>query len=82
MSMDDQNLIERVCRVTVFQAGGKRPPHKPLLLLVALARLQRGEDRLAPYAEIKETLVPLLGWLWSPRRAHAFYPPSNPPPPS
>lgn len=72
--MDDQDLIERFSRVTVFRAGGKRAPHKPLMLLVALARLQRGEGRLAPYAEIKATLEPLLSWLWSARNAHARYP--------
>lgn len=72
--MDDEALLERFSRVTVFKAGGKRAPHKPLLLLIALSRVQRGDGRLAPYAEIKEALEPLLRWLWPSGQAHAHYP--------
>lgn len=37
-----------------------RAPHKPLLLLYALARLTRGEPRLVSYAEAEEDLRRLL----------------------
>lgn len=72
--MNDQELIDRFTSVGRFTRDGKRAPQKPLLLLIALARLQRGEERLVPYEEVKATLEPLLSWLWSPQRAHARYP--------
>jgi putative restriction endonuclease len=72
--MDDEELIERFAGVTVFQRGSKRAPHKPLLLLIALARLQAGEPRLAPYSELGPQLVELLRRYWSSKNAHAHYP--------
>ncbi len=53
-------LLTRVDSLRVYQRGGRRAPHKPLLLLVALARLQQGKARLAPYEELREPLLRLL----------------------
>jgi len=72
--MNDEALIERMAGVTVFQRGGKRAPHKPLLLLITLARLQRRETRLAPYAELRDTLANLLKRYWSSKNAQPRYP--------
>ena len=46
--------------INVWRRGGQRAPHKPLLLLMTLARVQRGESRLAPFASIEEPLTTLL----------------------
>ena len=39
---------------------GKRAPHKPLLILIALSMYQNGHDRLIKYKEIDENLKKLL----------------------
>lgn len=39
---------------------GDYAPHKPLMLLLALARLQRGESRLIPFREVEPKLQTLL----------------------
>jgi len=36
------------------------PPHKPLLILLALARVQHGEPRLVEYTVVDEQLKQLL----------------------
>jgi hypothetical protein len=50
----DDALVDRFAGVTVWRANGKRAPHKPLLMLYALARVQRRKPRLATFAEIEE----------------------------
>ncbi|MFG6469277.1 phosphorothioated DNA-binding restriction endonuclease [Roseateles sp. BYS87W] len=42
------------------QAGDGYKPHKPLLLLLSLGRVQRGEPRLAEFTEIEQRLKNLL----------------------
>ena len=42
------------------QNNGRYAPHKPLLVLLALARIQRGEGRLVPFAEVDKPLQNLL----------------------
>ncbi|MFT7695428.1 MAG: putative restriction endonuclease [Candidatus Latescibacterota bacterium] len=51
--------IDRVYRLNVNKHGERRAPHKPLLLLVAIAKLMRGEKEL-PFAEVEAMLEPLL----------------------
>ncbi len=58
--LTDDQLINRVAGVTVWQANGQRAPHKPLLILWALARLQRGESRLVPFTELNDPFKKLL----------------------
>ena len=53
-------LLERIDSLNVYRRGARRAPHKPLLLLIALARLQQGKERLAPCPELCRTLLPLL----------------------
>ena len=52
-----QSLIENI---TVWKRGAQRAPHKPLLLLYALARSLRNSDRFIPYTEIDKKLKQLL----------------------
>jgi len=72
--MTDETLIDRMAGVTVFQRDGERALHKPFLLLIALARLQRGEPRFTPYGEIRPVLADLLQRYWSSKRAQPRHP--------
>jgi len=56
-SADD--LLERARRIVVWKQGERRAPHKPLLLLMALGRLARGDDRLG-FAECEGELRDLI----------------------
>lgn len=58
--MQDEELLRLFRQVQRFARGGKRAPHKPLLLLVALARLQRGDDRWISFREIEDLLRDLI----------------------
>jgi putative restriction endonuclease len=42
------------------QTQGRYAPHKPLLVLLALARIQRGEARLVPFAQVDQPMQNLL----------------------
>lgn len=42
------------------QNNERYAPHKPLLVLLALARIQRGEARLVPFAEVDQPMQRLL----------------------
>lgn len=55
-----ESLLEDFRKIRTFVASGKRAPHKPLLLLIALARVQNGEDRWLTYPEVEACLGPLL----------------------
>ena len=58
--MDSESLVARFANINVWKKGDRRAPHKPLLLLITLARLQRRETRLAPYEELERPLRELL----------------------
>ena len=54
---------------------GERAPHKPLLLLWALGRCARGEERIISYAQVDEAMRPLLAEFGPPRTSyHPEYP--------
>jgi putative restriction endonuclease len=56
----EHEWLKRIADIRVNQTGGKRRPHKPLLLLVAIKRLTRDGICEIPYAEVEEPLVDLL----------------------
>jgi len=61
--------------ITVWKRGDQRAPHKPLLLLYALARCHHDNRRLLPYLEIDKKLERLLRDFGPPRkRIHPEYP--------
>jgi len=65
----------RFSNLTVWKRGDQRAPHKPLLLLYALARCHHDDRRLLPYREIDERLGRLLAEFGPPRkRIHPEYP--------
>jgi len=58
--MNSEDLLELASKINVAKKSGRRSPHKPLLILLTLGRVQLGKPRLATYAEIEEKLVRLL----------------------
>ncbi len=67
--MTPEEIRRRIRDIAVWKSGGQRAPHKPLLLLMAVARCGRGE-RLIPYAEVDEELEQLLREFGPPRKSH------------
>ncbi|MBC8418365.1 MAG: HNH endonuclease [Desulfobacterales bacterium] len=58
--MNKQQLKSLIEGINVWKRGAQRAPHKPLLLLYALARGLRSRDRFIPYIEVDEKLKQLL----------------------
>jgi putative restriction endonuclease len=56
----DAALLDAFDRIRVWQKGGQRAVHKPLLVLLALGRLWRGEQPKAEFSAIEESLRNLL----------------------
>lgn len=68
-------LLKRTRSLNVWKRGGERAPHKPLLLLLALGRMEGGEARLMSYRDIDEPLKELLEQYGPPRKSqHPEYP--------
>lgn len=74
-SLFSRQILEKIRHVVVWKRGEERAPHKPLLILLALGRVTRGEDRLAPYTDIEQKLRRLLEEFGPPRQSvHPEYP--------
>ena len=59
--MNREQILQRFETLQQWRSGGERAPHKPLLVLYAIGKLLRGEDRLISYADdIEENLKNLL----------------------
>ena len=58
--MTTKEIIKLFENISVWKRASERAPHKPLLLLMALANCQRRGKRLIPFAEIDGTLRRLL----------------------
>jgi len=65
--MQPEELKQAIQKIKMWQRGGERAPHKPLLLLYALGRLTRGEPRQMNYKEVKDDLKSLLDEFGPPR---------------
>ena len=64
-------FLERIGQIKVWQRYGRRAPHKPLLLLLALGRVYAGASRLGLYGQDFEgPLRELLDRFGPPRQAH------------
>ena len=73
--LSDDDIIDRFAGVTMWKANGQRAPHKPLLILWSLARLQRGESQLVPYSELNSPFRKLLRDFGPSRKSyHPEYP--------
>jgi putative restriction endonuclease len=68
-------LLDQIARIRRYQRHGYVAPNKPITLLWALARLEEGEPRLAPYATAEQELQPLLDAYAQGRTSpvHAFW---------
>ena len=59
--MNREQILQRFETLRQWGSGGERAPHKPLLVLYAIGKLLRGEDRLISYTDdIEENLKNLL----------------------
>lgn len=68
------SLEQRFGALNVWKRGDARAPHKPLLVLLALGRLSRGQMEL-PYAECDKELTALLREFGPPSRTlHPEFP--------
>jgi putative restriction endonuclease len=73
--MDASTLLSRLEKLRVWSRGNERAPHKPLLLLHALARIERGQERVMKFAEVKGPLEELLREFGPTRKqTHPEYP--------
>jgi putative restriction endonuclease len=59
-SLDGNALLQKVNNLSIWKKRDQRAPHKPLLILYALGRLQQHQARYIPYVEVKEKLEELL----------------------
>lgn len=69
-----ESWIGRVTSLNQWRRGGERAPHKPLLLLYALGRLQRTGSSKMAYADVEVELKRLLGEFGPPRPTSPGYP--------
>ena len=51
--------LEMIRKLNVYRQGDRRAPHKPLLLLLAIAELLRGHTEIS-FGEAESNLIPLL----------------------
>jgi putative restriction endonuclease len=58
--LTDSQVLDAFRAIRAWTHGDKRAPHKPLLLLIALARLQRGEGEWLPFTEVEEPFRELM----------------------
>lgn len=52
--VESQDFISQIEHINVWQKKDERAPHKPLLLIFALASVLNNKSRLIPYGEIRE----------------------------
>ena len=68
MALTGEQVLAQVRGLRQWQSGEQRAPHKPLLLLLALGRLQGKGERLMPFEEAAAPLTRLLEQFGTPRR--------------
>jgi putative restriction endonuclease len=56
----DSQVLDAFGAIRAWSRGDQRAPHKPLLLLLALAQLQRGQGQWLRFSEVEEPLQKLL----------------------
>jgi putative restriction endonuclease len=74
MNLDKAELLNRFLNVTVWKKGDKRAPHKPLLILYMLGRLQRGQTGPVSFDEMEKSVGSLLDEFGPPRTTQPIYP--------
>lgn len=75
MALTGEDVLAQVRDLRPWRSGEQRAPHKPLLLLLALGRMQAGGERLMSFEEVTDPLRGLLDQFGPPRRRqHPEYP--------
>ena len=77
MARRDQRdeILRKFDQINVWTRGDERAPHKPLLILYALGRWQRGERSEVQFADVAQDVGELLREFGPPRRSyHPEYP--------
>lgn len=59
MNITEQDILKKFTTLNINRSGDRRSPHKPLLILIAIARLQQGQTKLQ-YSDATSSLLPLL----------------------
>src|SRR3954468_24577231 len=68
-------ILERFEKLSIWKQGDQRAPHKPLLVLYALGRWQRGDTGDLPFDQLAPDVAALLREFGPPRRSyHPEYP--------
>lgn len=74
-AISQSELRELVSSINVWKRGDEIAPHKPLLLLIAFARLLDGKPRLVKFTEIADRLGQLIADFGASRQSvHPEYP--------
>lgn len=69
-----ERLLAAVDQLRLWRRGGERAPHKPLLVLIMLGRVER-EQRLVAFSDVEHELRGLLADFGPPRQSyHPEYP--------
>lgn len=58
--MTDEEVLQAFDKIRVWQQGGQRAVHKPLLILLALGKLVRGEPLMMEFSDVEAELKRLL----------------------
>lgn len=73
--MTNQNLLQQFHQINTWKQKGVRAPHKPLLMLLALGEIQRGNTGYIPFSVIKRKFTELLADFGRPRKTiHPTFP--------
>lgn len=71
--MNQADLLKVLQSIRFWQKGDQRAPHKPLLMLYALAQLQHGNNEIV-FKDSVEALDELLATFGPPRKSSITYP--------
>lgn len=67
-------FLDSLSKLHTWTRGAERAPHKPLLVLLVLARVRQGLPRLVEFREIEDQLRALIELTAPGRRGHPEYP--------
>ena len=71
--MNRSEVLEKFRNINVWKSGGKRAPHKPLLILLALSQYLQGERNIS-FQHFESKLNDLLFEFGSILKPRSYYP--------
>lgn len=69
--MDSAEAVKRLTSLRQYQGDGKRAPHKPLLVLLALAQFQKTGSSTLQWSDVEQRLTALLAEFGPPAKGGA-----------